>query len=223
MVFDEVEFCLRVVVVWSQIPPVTTEGGRRCLFWTCCICWNLCPFAGGCAGRAHLRLLAATAWQVPHAGPGALVQVCCYDRLAELVCHLGEWRGAFLCACTCSALSGSPCGLLVLVGAPTQWPSCSSVEHSCGQGYSSESESIPAEACLLLCLLPGSCAGCCMRSHSADCCCWWGEGDLLTSFHYFLRSQHPHLQISGCMCLSDILLCRVGVLCCLVNVLLVIS
>ena len=121
---------------------------------------------------------------------------------------------------TCSTLTDAPPGLLGLVGAPTWWLSQLAVEHSCGMVYNPKSESILVEICLFLHILPESHASCCMKSRALDYCKQQGRGEALTSFHSFLGI---HLKMYGCVDLSDILLCCVGILCWLKKVLLVVS
>ena len=74
------------------------------------------------------------------------------------------------------------------------------VEHFLQLGGNSKSRSISLEGCLFPLLLSVFCTGLCMRSCILDCC-WLG-----TSFHCLLRGgvHHSHLQMFGCVDLSDI-------------------
>ena len=120
-----------------------------------------------------------------------------------------EGRGAFflMCdpVCSNSALTVCPPGLLGLMWMSPRLLSHLSVKHSHRLGGNSKSASVPAEGCLSLFLLSKLHASHCLRSPALYHCHSGGRGDPLTSFHYFPWGvQLPHLQMYGCVDLSDV-------------------
>ena len=223
MVFDEVDFCQYIVVVSGHRFHLPPRGAAGAVFS------EAIASAGSCLHPLEVVLLGFIyiCWPLLLGGSQIQAQVlwCKSTVLIDCLSWCTRWevKGVFFCMCAYSALTGGPPGPLGLVGAPMQWLSHFGVEHSCELGCISKSESIPAEACLLPCLFPKLHADCCPRSWTADHFCRGGGGDPLTFFCCFLWTHHLYLQTYGCMDLSDILLCCVGVLCWPVNVLLVIS
>ena len=143
-----------------------------------------------------------------------------------------SWRGAFFHmhdpACSCSGLSLCLLVLFGMVRIMRQLLSCFGVEHSCGLGNNSESESIPMESHGGLPVLPSLAVACwlpCKVLHprSLPAATGGGRGDLLISFHCLLGGPvPPSLDVWLHRSLRCLLL-SVNVFCWFMNVLFTVS
>lgn len=129
-------------------------------------------------------------------------------------------EGSFLpCTWARPVLVGDSSELLRLMGASLWWLSCTTwcgsfprQAHSGTVGVLKATQKVKVYVCrtacspCLLLQLHTSCRG---RICDLDHCCWWGR-DSFTFFHCFLEFQYPHLQMYGCVGLSNILLCLIG-------------